>query len=631
MLPRIEGYRESKSGNYDGLISKVVNFNWSFAQDGSYDINLELISVGDVVESLKCNIVPPYETIQFIKQSYALYTGETSGEEEVDSQQDDPTSNIVSSYLFLQKLYLDKQLSSIGTSFSVAWNYNIIGSNPLVIDSRDVTLKYSGGQIELGATKIKPPTDGITISEHIYTPPFPTSNEVITYIQQNFPGVTEISPGATTIYNNEFEIVESHVPGGASEYNGKIFKISNSQDLEPTSPYPHTNVVYFNYNNGEQEQSSDLGFYMRLGHLLDFIQQKVVPQDATTRTPLIKIETNTELSKMYTMPYQVSLDPRVCIVNGREKVNTKEFYPELDKWKIDGEDYAARTMNIYINHSKINQLVSSNVDEKGNFNLYEFLSSLCTDINKALGGINTLEPIVDEDNHIITIIDQSYTPLVSPGDKYGLELYGYNSEFNSSNFVRNISLKTEITPGFATMATIGSTAGGYVKGTENTMFSKWNKGIIDRYKEEFTSGTQTPEQMKEDIRKTYLEGFWKQLSAAFGLKVSDGNVMLNDNIIEKNLSNVTEFYKLVYAKMQEENPQYSSPSNGFIPISLGVTMDGISGFKIYNSLNVSTKFLPANYGENLHFIVKSVNHKLSNSDWETTLETVVIAKNDING
>ena len=61
---------------------------------------------------------------------------------------------------------------------------------------------------------------------------------------------------------------------------------------------------------------------------------------------------------------------------------------------------------------------------------------------------------------------------------YGLELYGYNPDkkYLSSNFVRNFNLKTEITPEFATMATIGSTAGGYVKGVENTMFSKWNRG-----------------------------------------------------------------------------------------------------------------------------------------------------------
>jgi hypothetical protein len=612
MLPRIEGYRKAKSGNYDGLISKVVNFNWSFAQDGSYDITLELISVGDVIESLKCNVIPPYEMIQFINQSYTEYTGETNNDEEKDTQQDNPANNIISSYLFLQKLYLKE----MGVDEDA---------------SRDVTLKYSEGQINLGATKIKPPKDGIQINETIYTPEFRTSAEARVYVNQNYSGLTEISGLAPSVHNNEFDITEQHIPGGSSMYVGRIWKISNSQDIEITSNYPHTNVVYFNYNNGEQEQSSDLGFYMRLGHLLDFIQDRVIPHNTKSSQPLIKIDNNTGLNKMYTMPYQVSLDPRVCIVNGREKVNTKEFYPELDAWKMDGEDYTARIMNIYVNHNHINQLVSSHLDEKGNFNLFSFLQTLCTDINKALGGINTLEPTINEDEQVITIIDQSYSPTKQAGDKYGLELYGYNPKFKSSNFVRNISLKTEITPEFATMATIGSTAGGYVKGTENTMFSKWNEGIIDRYKKEFTSGTQTPEQMKEDVRKTYLEDFWKQRSSAFGLKVSDGNVTLDDNIIEKNITNVTEFYKLVYAKMQKENPQYSSPSNGFIPISLGVTMDGISGFKIYNSLNVSTKFLPANYGENLHFIVKSVNHKLSNNDWETTLETVVIAKNDTNG
>jgi hypothetical protein len=55
-------------------------------------------------------------------------------------------------------------------------------------------------------------------------------------------------------------------------------------------------------------------------------------------------------------------------------------------------------------------------------------------------------------------------------------------------------------------------------------------------------------------------------------------------------------------------------------------MDGISGIKIYNSLHVSTRFLPKKYPDNLVFIIKGVNHKLSNSDWETTLETVVVSK-----
>jgi hypothetical protein len=64
---------------------------------------------------------------------------------------------------------------------------------------------------------------------------------------------------------------------------------------------------------------------------------------------------------------------------------------------------------------------------------------------------------------------------------------------------------------------------------------------------------------------------------------------------------------------------------------LNITMDGIAGIKIYNALNVSTRFLPKNYGDSLKFIIKGVNHKLQDNDWETTIETVVIAYNGDGG
>ena len=55
-------------------------------------------------------------------------------------------------------------------------------------------------------------------------------------------------------------------------------------------------------------------------------------------------------------------------------------------------------------------------------------------------------------------------------------------------------------------------------------------------------------------------------------------------------------------------------------------MDGLSGIKIYNKLNVNSKFLPPRYGDTLNFIITGVNHKLQNNDWETTLDTIVMPK-----
>jgi hypothetical protein len=56
-------------------------------------------------------------------------------------------------------------------------------------------------------------------------------------------------------------------------------------------------------------------------------------------------------------------------------------------------------------------------------------------------------------------------------------------------------------------------------------------------------------------------------------------------------------------------------------------MEGLSGIKIYNALNVETRFLPQKYPKALKFIVKGVNHSIKDNDWETTIETVTIAQN----
>ena len=54
-LQKIQDQRLSSGGNYDAMFAKVKNFSWSFQKDGSYDITLDLISSGDVIESLKVN------------------------------------------------------------------------------------------------------------------------------------------------------------------------------------------------------------------------------------------------------------------------------------------------------------------------------------------------------------------------------------------------------------------------------------------------------------------------------------------------------------------------------------------------------------------------------------------------
>lgn len=56
-LDLIQQQRLKSCGNYDAMFAKVVNYHWSLLTDGSYDITLDLVSIGDVIESFKINVL----------------------------------------------------------------------------------------------------------------------------------------------------------------------------------------------------------------------------------------------------------------------------------------------------------------------------------------------------------------------------------------------------------------------------------------------------------------------------------------------------------------------------------------------------------------------------------------------
>jgi GH24 family phage-related lysozyme (muramidase) len=118
---------------------------------------------------------------------------------------------------------------------------------------------------------------------------------------------------------------------------------------------------------------------------------------------------------------------------------------------------------------------------------------------------------------------------------------------------------------------------------------------------------------------------------------SDFNIPVRDALY-LNLSN-TNFFKQgkaafrEYIKVRDEKifRLTNQPSNqgGFLPIELSLTLDGISGIKIYQKINVNQKFLPVGYQTNtetgtLDFVIKKVDHELKDNSWVTNLSTISI-------
>ena len=427
------------------------------------------------------------------------------------------------------------------------------------------------------------------------------------------------------------------VADGDIRITAKLKKSDNGGITTTDNP-----LIDFSLKDAFKLNDNGKNHYLRFGALLEFIVHNIIPTTTDSRsTPMFKIDTEPWYNYMYSLPNQISLDPRVCLVRNSqfntEKGNIKilneipYFFKEIDNGVSTNEN-SAYPLNIYLNFNFILECLKS--DEKGNVSVYELISNICTGLNRALGGINNLEPIIDETDNTLRIIDTTPIPGHSAEanfSEYKLQIYGYDKIANDyiSNFVRKVDLKTAITPEYATMITVGATAGGYVKGTEATAFSKWNTGLVDRFKEEFTppQATSNDKSDPDEAAANYKETFQVNGYAnRYGLTYFGTNRKFSDNIIEKNLSIVTEYYKWLIAKNSEGEDKLSGGTVGFIPFKLGLTLDGISGIKIYNVLRINTEFLPKAYGKTVDLIVTGVSHRLNDNDWETSIEATVMPK-----
>jgi len=77
----IQGEREKYNFHYDGFYGKVVNFDWEFNSDGTYNITLKLITRGDVIESLtarnKVLSITPEDIEEDIERQSGIFRKDT--------------------------------------------------------------------------------------------------------------------------------------------------------------------------------------------------------------------------------------------------------------------------------------------------------------------------------------------------------------------------------------------------------------------------------------------------------------------------------------------------------------------------------------------------------------------------
>jgi len=418
-------------------------------------------------------------------------------------------------------------------------------------------------------------------------------------------------------------------------------------DLLKDITFEKTEIKHFlqqNYNG------TDPQYYIRLGSLLAFIQEKVYAKyvkGSANKISLLKYDYNIKDNIAYTVGNQVSMDPRVCLINTSVTTTsaTYVFAPEGEEYVTTIANFkVGQIMNIYVNMLYILKTLDSNLTPDNSSTTIDFLNSMLTDISKALGSINTLEAFRDDNTNTVKIIDQSTIPgkyeimkalqLTSPEENATINLYGYIN--NGASFVRNFGIKTEITPNLATTIAIGAQAAGTVVGEDSTALSRLNLGLEDRIKNSIEDAIieSTEEKSKEEELNDRFPNANKNFTEAIlelGVKSTANNFPTFDEESIDSYSQVqANFLSYTNAKQALLSKKPSS-TIGFIPVNLNLTLDGISGLKIYNAINVDTRFLPSNYPETMDFIIVGLNHKVENNDWTTSIETNMVPKDPSQG
>jgi len=520
------------NGNYEGFFAKITKWNWKFNADGSYDITISLIGMGDVIDSLKVNVA-------------------------IDKKS---AENIDNKTGFFEK-------------FS--------DPNPIVASAKSSRLNYALWDIFQKAKDSKDIKSPVTISNYVS-------------VEKDENGiVTKINPPATFQFNF----------GALSISNAKV----------------------------DEEFEYDPQTYITLRTLLALISStlSISGKNGEKITPYILFDMNTNsflLDDNYiaTFPGNFSSDPNICLIP-YESISTditkqvrlpttvvNEILKQSNFFTVDGNSLIGRMMDIYINIGFIIKTFNSSINENDEVILIEFLKNVLNGVNNSLGGLNNFRVIHNKDTNLFEIRSEVNLNVKPKSTPHPINTFGVPKD--NGSFVREVDFSSELTDKYATQVSIGAQADGNISQNNSTAFSIYNKGLIDRVIKQTVDTTRTDTDDKNKIEDLFTPDIITCFEDVYNLKK-----FTNDNT--SILSNINSQYcKLASGKLTQLK---KSLAPFFLPFNLSLTMDGLSGMKIYQSFKVDGKALPLTYNTNdIQLIITSLSHDVSPNGWLTKLETL---------
>ena len=611
----IEAERARRAGNYEAVYGKISKFNWTFNKDGSYDCTLNVIGLGSVIESLRINTGPSKAVIsQYFSNvsegrkmsvsksflhlflNYILVKGKIKQDNSVEVAEERRTASAI-----------ENSNSTVFQAFEGA----VLQGIDFIAGTNTFEDVFAGdGPRSIGGYL------GITGGE--YRQSYEIDNSLDTYLQQQ----------------NDFDVLDATI----------IDVDVNGDGTRGPLIIPRSIVSILNITSDiEEEEGAPPQVYLKFGALISLIQHKLLVYSKDNNIPICRFDMNagdsdaplqTDENYIFTFPGHFSSNPLVCIIP-YTNLPDLPFYPNIPNFNINNkfkkcetlvgfnveqDPYAGRLANILVNaQHALNLLDQFTSDEDGGIAILDFLQALISDITTALGGVNNIEVSIDNDG-LVKFVDktpQTYqfnTNTSGSADSVTtFNAFGVQRDVRGS-FVRDINLNSELSPDFASMIAIGAQANGNQISSNSTSFSLYNSGLQDRIiKEKFntvnginTNALDTLDSLFEDM--------------IFPMQAVYQNKQFTSANITTLQSAASRFFNYIVGDLT--NKESITPAF-FLPFNFSVTVDGISGVKLFQKFKLTNNVLPPSYTEdNVDLIIKEINHEVSPSGWTTQIGTL---------
>ncbi len=592
LYSEIEAVRKISDGNYEAIYGKITKFSWRFNKDGSYDCVVNVIGLGSIIESFKANA------------------------NVVNNNTLTNTLDILPGSLYY-RLKVARESKSLLHAFLLHHRFRI------------------GQSANAG---IEEPTASKIITEPDYV------KNVTTYHASNS------GTGYYDVNGNQYQDDNyAKIVSIDARYKG-VDRNSDGSTGAVTLQEAVLGIVGIMTPNEEGEfdrgQSLKYRSYIKLGAIISFLQNKCLIYD-NSNVPFFRFDMTDggadvgdfinqrfkdDENYHFSIPGSNTTNPNIALVphrdtpNGYKKrvitgfdINLKAHLAKMSDYdyEVEGEPYACKLSQIFVRIGHALSILDNNVDDKGNIAILPFLKTLLSDIFRALGGYTDIE---------ITVTDDGLVKFINkvPPQFGGLIDYEADetTKFNTfgvlpgveGSFVREVDIVSELSPEFGSMIAIGAQANGNQIESNSTSFAAYNHGLQDRVIKDkrnilINDTEATPTETYAEMVEASNEARRELMGT---LNFSQGNIDIFEN---------AENQRIQYLLGILTNDSVTLPF--FLPFNLTLTLDGISGIKLYQRFKINDNVLPPSYTSRMvDLIVNSVDHEVTPSGWVTKIGTL---------